>query len=275
MDAIPGRDLTPLERAVEAFNSGSDPSAGALQRAFLDGDVLALSPSEPRADELPRLLALVDCDGESYVQVFTHEDRIDLEVAKRYPFAVRMTGAKMLDLTTAGITINPGSDSSLAVAVKSGGVQQMRDLALARHATEEARSARTPHAIELALAGANRDGMNAEGILRFGADLWPATLFVPSARPLAPSGVIDLDACFTFGLDEDRMLAAFTDRDQLGDFAAASLLEITGGDLFHRLPEGTGIFFNAQRADQLPLTGQGLRIVGALIERRVPPVELT
>jgi hypothetical protein len=43
--------------------------------------------------------------------------------------------------------------------------------------------------------------------------------------------------------------------------------------LFHRLPEGTGICFNPERADQLPMTGQGLTIIAMLVERRVPPAD--
>ncbi|MEO6117322.1 MAG: SseB family protein, partial [Pseudolysinimonas sp.] len=248
MDAIPTRDLTLLERAIQAFNSGADPSAGALQRAFLVADVSALSPSEPVDGQLPKVLALDGGDGETYLQVFTHDDRIDLEVAKRYPVMLKTTGDKMLGLATGGMTINPGSDRSLAVAVKAAGVDEMRELVRARHATEEARAARAPHEIEEALAAVDRAGMDGVGVLRFGADLWPATLFVPSSRPLGSDGDIELDACFTFGPDDDRMLAAFTDRDQLGDYASTHLLEITGGELFHRLPTGTGIFFNPQRA---------------------------
>jgi hypothetical protein len=153
----------------------------------------------------------------------------------------------------------------MAVAVKTGGVDELRALAASRQAAVDARAARAPHGLETAIAAVDRDGMNAEGILRFGAVLWPATLVVPSARPLGAE--IDLDACFTFGADGDRMLAAFTDRDQLAEFAAPHLLEITGGELFQRMPTGTGIVLNPERPDTLPLAGEGLRLIATLIER--------
>jgi hypothetical protein len=43
MYAIPARDLTPLEPAIQAFNSGADPTAPALQPAFLDANVNVLA----------------------------------------------------------------------------------------------------------------------------------------------------------------------------------------------------------------------------------------
>jgi hypothetical protein len=269
VDALPDRDLTPLERAIQTFNAGGDPTAGALQRAFLAAEVSALSPSEPSDGAGPKLLALVGDDGENYLQVFTHDDRIDPEVGRRYPWMIKTTGEKLVAFATAGITINPGSDLSLAVAVKPGGVEEMRELARARQAADEARAARAPHEIETAIAAVDRNGMDLQGILRFGVVLWPASLIVPSVRPLERE--IDLDACFSFGPDDAPLIAAFTDRDQLGDFAASHLLEITGGELFHRLPEGVGIFLNPQRGAQLPMTGQGLSVIASVIERSAPP----
>jgi hypothetical protein len=44
MDAIPTRELTTLERAIQNFNAGADPSATALQHAFLRARVCVLSP---------------------------------------------------------------------------------------------------------------------------------------------------------------------------------------------------------------------------------------
>lgn len=270
MDALPTRELTPLERALQNFNAGADPSAAGLQRAFLGARVCVLSSTEvlPDGSAPMHLLAVDGEDGELYLSVFTHEDRVDLEIGKRYRWMVNTTGENVLAFTTGGISINPGSDRTLAAAVKTAGVDELRALAATRQATVAARAARAPHELETAIAAVDRNGMNAEGILRFGVVLWPATLVVPSARPL--STPIDLDACFTFGPDDARMLAAFTDRDQVGEFAAPHLLEITAGELFHRMPSGTGIVFNPERPDALPLIGEGLRLIATLIERQAP-----
>lgn len=272
MDAVPTRELTPLERALQTFNAGADPSAAGLQRAFLTARVCVLSSTEILPDgSAPLHLLAIDGDGddgEQYLSVFTHEDRVDLEVGKRYRWMLNTTGENALGFTTGGITINPGSDRTLAVAVKAGGVDEMRALVATRQAALDARAARTPNELEAAIAAVDLDGMNADGILQFAAVLWPATLVVPSSRPLGPE--IDLDACFTFGSDGARVLAVFTDRDQVGEFAAPHLLEVTGGELFHRIPSGTGIFFNPERPDALQLIGEGLRLMAALVERQAP-----
>jgi hypothetical protein len=299
MDALPARELTLLERAIQSFNAGSDPSAGALQRAFVDGKVNVLSASEVHPGGTPDGLRLLGFGGagsagsadpgdngsaahpesaahagdtahdDDYLAVFTHEDRVPLDLATRFPWMVHTSGENVLGFTGQGITINPGSDPSLAVAVKAGGVQEMRELVGARQAAVDARSARPPHEIESAIASVDRNGMTAASILQFAAVLWPATLVVPSSRPL--EGVIDLEACFTFGPDEARTLVAFTDRDQLGDFQAPHLLEIAAGELFHRLPPSAGLFINPQRPDELALSREGLTMMSTLIERPARP----
>ena len=268
MDAVPARELTPLEIAIRSFNAGSDPSAGALQRAFLAGQVRVVSASEIRPEGNPdgvRLLGLDGGDGEGYLAVFTHEDRISEEVGTQHPWMLSTTGENALAFAPQGITINPGSDPSLAVAVRSAGVEQMRELARVRAAAVGARAARAPHELEAAIAATGGNGITGVEILRFAAVLWPATLVVPSSRPLTDP--IDLDACFTVGPDDARLLAVFTDRDQLGDFSSAHLLEISGGELVHRLPEGASIIINPQRPDQMALSAEGLRTMATVIER--------
>src|SRR5689334_13823839 len=63
----------------------------------------------------------------------------------------------------------------------------------------------------------------------------PATLIVPSARPL--TAPIDLDDCVTFGSGGSRLLAVFTDRDQVADFENAHTLQTTGAELVRLLPD--------------------------------------
>ncbi|GAA2079141.1 hypothetical protein GCM10009840_12930 [Pseudolysinimonas kribbensis] len=272
MDPVPARDLTPLEAAIRSFNAGEDPSAGVLQRAFLAGRVRVLSASEIPTDgtlDGARLFGLGGAEGEGYLVVFTDEDRVPEDVGRAHPWMLVTSGESALGLTTQGITVNPGSDPTLAVAVKSAGVEDMRALARARHATADARAARAPHELESAIAATGVDGITGVEILRFAATLWPAAVVVPSSRPL--EGPIDLDACYTFGPDDGRLLAVFTDRDQLGEFTAAHVLETTGGELVHRLPDGASLIINPQRPDQLALSAEGLRLMATMAERPMPP----
>jgi len=173
MDAVPTRELTPLERALQTFNARADPSAAGLKRAFLTARVCVLSSTEilPDGSAPLHLLAIDGDDGEQYLSVFTHEDRVDLEVGKRYRWMLNTTGENALGFTTGGITINPGSDRTLAVAVKAGGVDEMRALVATRQAALDARAARTPNELEAAIAAVDLEGRNAEGILEFAAVL--------------------------------------------------------------------------------------------------------
>jgi hypothetical protein len=269
MEAQPSRDLNDIERAIQAFNAGADPTAEGLMRAILGGQLIVLSAHELDPDHSDRWAFMVFGEGDaSLLAAYTDAAEIPADIGQSHPYALHTSGESVARMAAhLGLVVNANSTTGLGVTVQAPGVQQLRDLADRAAAPAAARDAREPNALEQALSRIDLAETTNVALGELGWQLWMSRLFIPSSRPL--DGPLDLDACYSYGGDDARLLAVFTAEDQIGDFAAAHLTELTGRELFYRLPVGVGLMVNPQRPDQKAIPGEALRFMGILSERRV------
>jgi hypothetical protein len=270
MEPHADRELTHLERAIQRFNAGEDPSAQSLQRALLAApDVMVPLAAEPDRDhpETWRMVA-TESGGVEFLIAFSHADRIPRDFAERHPFIVGTTGERVVRMTAgAGLTINPGSPAELAVAVMPGGVHEMLVLADAQSRADAALAAREPLPLEVVIGEIDLEHVTNVDLARLGEALWGSTLFIPTSRPI--EGRLDPAACVTYGEAPSALIGVFTDRDQVGDLAAAHLTELSGRDLYFRLPPGVGLFFNPTRSRRLGLVREGVDLAAIAVEHRI------